>query len=284
MDVTLDNSSTGFSNLMSFWKEQNVSGQIPISRSPERKQGQLVRNCGNFTASLQETNSDSISVKSRGGDIIASDKHCDTDASGTTSIRREIATSDKSGESRQKTNHKGQTLFSTGSPLPTVLVQAKKDQKTKLRVPTVKARTVSLPATCQPNLLIPVPSPVQRSCSGAKELVLQWVQDTLKDYPLTISNFSSCWSSGLAFCALIHAFFPESFDWDSLTSGDRRHNFSLAFKAAEDLADICPLLEVEDMLLFEKPDWKCVFCYVQSFYRRFKLGKLRRVTVNDREE
>jgi len=277
MDVTLDPSATGFSNLMSFWKEQNVCSKSPMPRTPQRKRGQLGRKFGEFTASCQEPHSDIQSVKSRGGDIIASDESWDNDA-GDTSIIKDIKTSDKSEESHQKTNDKG-------SPLPTLLVQAEKtDTNSKLRVPSVKTRTVSLPATCQPNLLIPVPSPVQRSCSGAKELVLQWVQDTLKDYPLTISNFSSCWSSGLAFCALIHAFFPESFDWDSLTSGDRRHNFSLAFKAAEDLADICPLLEVEDMLLFEKPDWKCVFCYVQSFYRRFKLGKLRRVTVNDREE
>ena len=35
-----------------------------------------------------------------------------------------------------------------------------------------------------------------------------------------------------------------------------------------ELADIYPLLEVEDMVRFKKPDWKCVFTYVQSFYRR----------------
>ena len=38
-------------------------------------------------------------------------------------------------------------------------------------------------------------------------------------------------------------------------------------------ADICPLLDVEDMVMFEKPDWKCVFTYVQSFYRRFRNGR-----------
>jgi hypothetical protein len=32
------------------------------------------------------------------------------------------------------------------------------------------------------------------------------------------------------------------------------------------------LLDVEDMLLMgDKPDWKCVFTYVQSFYRKFEL-------------
>lgn len=35
-------------------------------------------------------------------------------------------------------------------------------------------------------------------------------------------------------------------------------------------AGIAPLLDVEDMVLMARPDWKCVFTYVQSFYRRFK--------------
>lgn len=33
-------------------------------------------------------------------------------------------------------------------------------------------------------------------------------------------------------------------------------------------ADIAPLLDVEDMVKMQKPDWKCVFTYVQSFYRK----------------
>merc|ERR1711874_752142 len=42
---------------------------------------------------------------------------------------------------------------------------------------------------------------------------------------------------------------------------------------AEELAGIYPLLEVDDMVKFKKPDWKCVFTYVQSFYRRFRDGR-----------
>merc|ERR1712111_284466 len=42
---------------------------------------------------------------------------------------------------------------------------------------------------------------------------------------------------------------------------------------AEELAGIYPLLEVDDMVRFQKPDWKCVFTYVQSFYRRFRDGR-----------
>jgi len=32
-----------------------------------------------------------------------------------------------------------------------------------------------------------------------------------------------------------------------------------------------PLLEVDDMVRMQVPDWKCVFTYVQSFYRRFAM-------------
>ena len=34
-------------------------------------------------------------------------------------------------------------------------------------------------------------------------------------------------------------------------------------------ADIAPLLDVDDMVRMKNPDWKCVFTYVQSFYRKF---------------
>jgi len=37
------------------------------------------------------------------------------------------------------------------------------------------------------------------------------------------------------------------------------------------LADISPLLDVEDMVRMKSPDWKCVFTYVQMFYRRFAM-------------
>lgn len=35
-------------------------------------------------------------------------------------------------------------------------------------------------------------------------------------------------------------------------------------------AGIYPLLDVDDMVAMRKPDWKCVFTYVQSIHRRFK--------------
>lgn len=58
-------------------------------------------------------------------------------------------------------------------------------------------------------------------------IVLSLTQD------LQITNFSTSWSDGLAFCALIHHFYPEAFDYYKLKPENRRENFELAFKVAE---------------------------------------------------
>ena len=50
---------------------------------------------------------------------------------------------------------------------------------------------------------------------------------------VNVTNFSSSWSDGLAFCALIHHFYPDAFDFKKLNPKNRRGNFSLAFSTAE---------------------------------------------------
>lgn len=100
---------------------------------------------------------------------------------------------------------------------------------------------------------------------------MQWCQMKTRGYEnVKIENFSTSWSDGMAFCALIHHFLPDAFDFTKLTPKQRRHNFTLAFRVADEKAGIAPLLDVEDMVVMRKPDWKCVFTYVQSIYRRFK--------------
>ncbi|VDM94169.1 unnamed protein product [Onchocerca ochengi] len=106
--------------------------------------------------------------------------------------------------------------------------------------------------------------------SSIKNALLRWCQIKLQDYPVQITNFSSCWADGMAFCALIHRFVPDSFDFNKLNPQNRRENLELAFRVAEENG-VVPLLEVDDMLLMgDRPDWKCIFTYVQSFYKAFK--------------
>jgi hypothetical protein len=105
-----------------------------------------------------------------------------------------------------------------------------------------------------------------------KERLLQFCKRATSEYyqKVQIENFSTSWNDGIAFCALIHRFYPDAFDFDKLESKNRRYNFTLAFQTAEERAGIAPLLDVDDMVAMQRPDWKCVFTYVQSFYRRFK--------------
>ncbi|OQV19219.1 putative Smoothelin [Hypsibius exemplaris] len=118
-------------------------------------------------------------------------------------------------------------------------------------------------------LSAPAAKPVQRSPTAIKDMLLQWAAKMTEGYPnVSVTNFSGSWANGLAFCALVHHFFPDAFDFNALDPANRKHNLGLAFKSAEELADISPLLEVDDMLMMkDKPDWKCVFCYVQALYR-----------------
>merc|ERR1719228_147621 len=75
---------------------------------------------------------------------------------------------------------------------------------------TTLCRNSSLPPSLRPTITHSGTAP-GRVGSGAKEIILGWVQQTIQDYPIPMTNFSSCWSSGLAFCALIHVFYPHIF-------------------------------------------------------------------------
>jgi hypothetical protein len=48
-----------------------------------------------------------------------------------------------------------------------------------------------------------------------------------------ITNFSSSFADGLAFCAIMHNNMPDAFDFNNLSSSDRRRNFELAFETAQ---------------------------------------------------
>ncbi|XP_078729805.1 uncharacterized protein LOC144945283 isoform X1 [Lampetra fluviatilis] len=125
-------------------------------------------------------------------------------------------------------------------------------------------------------------TPLQRSASvmspgNVMQLTLEWCKTRTENYAnVSVRNFSSSWCDGMAFCALVHSYFPEAFDFSKLSPQNPRHNFQLAFTCAEQLAHCDPLLDVDDMIMMgKKPDSKCVFTYVQSLYN--KLRRLERM-------
>ncbi|XP_027886588.1 smoothelin-like protein 2 isoform X1 [Xiphophorus couchianus] len=110
------------------------------------------------------------------------------------------------------------------------------------------------------------------SASGIKQILLEWCRSKTIGYKnIDIQNFSSSWSDGMAFCALVHSFFPLEFDYNVLNPANRRQNLQTAFTIAEQQADCLRLIEVDDMLdMGDKPDPMCVFTYVQSLYNHLK--------------
>merc|ERR1711973_980045 len=91
------------------------------------------------------------------------------------------------------------------------------------------------------------------------EAILIWCQCRTREYDnVKIENFTNSWADGLAFCALIHHFFPQSFDYSKLSASNRKANYELAFLTADDM---------EGMVADKRIDPKMIFSYVQEVYR-----------------
>jgi len=109
--------------------------------------------------------------------------------------------------------------------------------------------------------------------SPQMEAILIWCQCRTREYDnVKINNFTSCWADGLAFCALIHHFFPQAFDYSKLKAdpSTRKSNYHLAFQTGERFAGIPDFLTAEDMegmVADQRIDPKMIFSYVQEVYR-----------------
>uniref|UniRef100_G3RAC4 Cytospin-A n=1 Tax=Gorilla gorilla gorilla TaxID=9595 RepID=G3RAC4_GORGO len=86
---------------------------------------------------------------------------------------------------------------------------------------------------------------------------------------IDITNFSSSWNDGLAFCALLHTYLPAHIPYQELNSQDKRRNFMLAFQAAESVG-IKSTLDINEMVRTERPDWQNVMLYVTAIYKYFE--------------
>jgi len=107
--------------------------------------------------------------------------------------------------------------------------------------------------------------------SPQMEAILIWCQCRVREYEgIKIENFTSCWADGTSFCALIHNFFPQAFDFKSINKSNRKQNYEIAFKAGERYAGIPDFLTADDMdamVRDNRIDPKMVFSYVQEVYR-----------------
>ncbi|CAL8297896.1 unnamed protein product [Lota lota] len=102
----------------------------------------------------------------------------------------------------------------------------------------------------------------------AKEKLLLWTQQATEGYPgLRCSNFTSSWSNGRLFNALLHRYRPDLIDMEVVTHQSNRDNLEQAFEIAESLG-VTRLLDAEDVDV-PSPDEKSVITYVASIYDAF---------------
>lgn len=112
---------------------------------------------------------------------------------------------------------------------------------------------------------------LRRHGGSKRNSLLRWCQSQTQGYKnIDITNFSSSWADGLAFCAVYHTYLPSHVPYSTLTPENKRENLSLAFKTGESVG-ITQTLTVEEMLRTGGPDWQRVLSYVESIYRHFEM-------------
>ncbi|XP_024250507.1 EH domain-binding protein 1-like protein 1 isoform X15 [Oncorhynchus tshawytscha] len=112
----------------------------------------------------------------------------------------------------------------------------------------------------------PLPSPGLVTSSKS---LLEWCQEVTKGYKgVRVTNFNTSWRNGLAFCAILHHFYPDKIDFEALETNDIKLNNKKAFDGFAALG-ISRLMEPSDMVLLSVPDRLIVMTYLSQIRTHF---------------
>ncbi|XP_067379475.1 EH domain-binding protein 1-like protein 1 isoform X14 [Channa argus] len=103
----------------------------------------------------------------------------------------------------------------------------------------------------------------------SSQSLLQWCQEVTQGHKgVKISNFSTSWRNGLAFCAILHHFHPEKINYEMLDPYDIQSNNKKAFVGFAELG-ISRLMEPSDMVMLTVPDRLIVMTYLNQIRTHF---------------
>lgn len=113
-------------------------------------------------------------------------------------------------------------------------------------------------------------SALVKNGGSKRNALLKWCQAKTAGYvDVDITNFSSSWNDGLAFCSLLHTYMPDKIPYNTLKASEKRRNFTIAFEAAESVG-VPTVLNLTEMVSIERPDWQQIMTYVTNIYKHFE--------------
>uniref|UniRef100_A0A1A8DM43 EH domain binding protein 1 n=2 Tax=Nothobranchius kadleci TaxID=1051664 RepID=A0A1A8DM43_NOTKA len=125
----------------------------------------------------------------------------------------------------------------------------------------------------------PAPSPVLGGKPNASQSLLVWCREVTKNYRgVKITNFTTSWRNGLAFCAILNHFRQDIIDYKSLNPQDIKENNKKAYDGFASLG-ISRLLEPSDMVLLAIPDKLTVMTYLYQIRAHFSGEELNVVQI-----
>ncbi|KAM8816495.1 EH domain-binding protein 1-like protein 1 isoform 6-T6 [Rhynchonycteris naso] len=106
------------------------------------------------------------------------------------------------------------------------------------------------------------PAPALPALVSSSQSLLEWCQEVTAGYRgVRVTNFTTSWRNGLAFCAILHRFYPDKIDYAALDPLNIKQNNKQAFDGFAALG-VSRLLEPADMVLLSVPDKLIVMTYL----------------------